>query len=163
VVGTMLNSLLRHGDRVTVGCQAQLVNVLGLIRSEPGGEAWKQSIAYPFEQLRRLARGEILQVIADSDLQPTARFGDVPIVDAAATYDEAAQTATLFVANRSRADSARLEVDGRGLGVDHLVAATVQDGLTPRSFHDVGIEQQTLYADLPPLSWTVFELGRSAA
>ena len=57
VVGTMLNSLLRHGDRVTVACQAQLVNVLGLIRSEEGGDAWKQSIAYPFEQMRRLASG----------------------------------------------------------------------------------------------------------
>ena len=38
VVGTLLNSLLRHGDRVTVACQAQLVNVIGLIRSEEGGE-----------------------------------------------------------------------------------------------------------------------------
>ena len=68
VVGTFLNSLLRHGDRVTVACQAQLVNVIGLLRSEPGGEAWKQTIAYPFEQMARLARGQILQVVATSDL-----------------------------------------------------------------------------------------------
>jgi alpha-L-arabinofuranosidase len=26
VVGTFLNSLLRHGDRVTIACQAQLIN-----------------------------------------------------------------------------------------------------------------------------------------
>jgi alpha-N-arabinofuranosidase len=37
VVGTFLNSLLRHGDRVTVANQAQLVNVIGLLRSEEGG------------------------------------------------------------------------------------------------------------------------------
>ena len=168
VVGTMLNSLLRHGDRVTVGCQAQLVNVLGLIRSEPGGEAWKQSIAYPFEQLRRLARGEILQVISDSDLHPTARFGDVPVVDASATFDAESQTAAVFVANRSRTEAVRLEIDCRGLGVDHLAGATVQDpsvqdGLTPRPFTAAGFDQQTLCADLPPLSWTVFELDRVSA
>src|ERR671920_230904 len=39
VVGTFLNSLLRHGDRVKVANQAQLVNVIAPIRSEPGGAA----------------------------------------------------------------------------------------------------------------------------
>ena len=67
VVGTFLNSLLRHGDRVTVANQAQLVNVIGLLRSEEGGDAWKQTIAYPFEQMRRLAQGQIVQVVASGD------------------------------------------------------------------------------------------------
>src|SRR4029450_11451427 len=31
VVGTMLNSLLRHGDRVTVACHGQVVNVLRVV------------------------------------------------------------------------------------------------------------------------------------
>ena len=88
VVGTLLNSLLRHGDRVTVACQAQLINVIGLLRSEPGGDAWKQTIAYPFEQMRRLARGQILQVIAHADRYDSASYTDVPLVDASATYDE---------------------------------------------------------------------------
>jgi alpha-N-arabinofuranosidase len=82
VVGTLLNSLLRHGDRVTVACQAQLINVIGLLRSEPRGDAWKQTIAYPFEQMRRLARGQILQVIAHADRYDSARYADVPLVDA---------------------------------------------------------------------------------
>lgn len=44
VVGTFLNSLLRHGDRVKIANQAQLVNVIAPIRSEEGGPAWRQSI-----------------------------------------------------------------------------------------------------------------------
>ncbi|GAA3715300.1 alpha-N-arabinofuranosidase [Microlunatus aurantiacus] len=179
VVGTMLNSLLRHGDRVTVGCQAQLVNVLGLIRSEELGDAWLQTIAYPFEQMRRLARGSILQVVASSDHQDTARFGDVPVVDATATYDAETGTAAVFVANRSRTEAARLEVDCRGLPVGRLTAATVlavpdgtpvdltnrdrHDAIVPKPFHGAQLDQQILRADLPPLSWTVFELARPAA
>jgi alpha-N-arabinofuranosidase len=179
VVGTMLNSLLRHGDRVTVGCQAQLVNVLGLIRSEEGGAAWKQSIAYPFEQMRRLARGSILQVVATGDEQETARFGSVPVVDATATYDAEKQTAAIFVANRSLTEAARLEVDCRGLSVARLSSASVlrspegaaadltnrvrHDAIVPRPLTGAELDQQNLRADLPPLSWTVFELDRPAS
>jgi len=179
VVGTLLNSLLRHGDRVTVGCQAQLVNVLGLIRSEEGGDAWKQSIAYPFEQMRRLARGQILQVVATSDQHDTARFGGVPVVDASATFDPDHGTAAIFVANRSQTDTAQLEVDCRGLPVGRLVGATVlrapgdaapdltnhhrHDAIVPQPLRGAGFDQQILRADLPPLSWTVLELARTEA
>jgi alpha-N-arabinofuranosidase len=48
VVGNLLISLLRHSDRVTAACQAQLVNVIAPIRSEPGGPAWRQTIFHPF-------------------------------------------------------------------------------------------------------------------
>ncbi len=179
VVGTLLNSLLRHGDRVTVGCQAQLVNVLGLIRSEEGGDAWKQSIAHPFEQMRRLASGQILQVLTSGDRYDTARFGGVPVVDATATFDPDRGTAAIFVANRSQTETAQLEVDCRGLPVGRLSAATVlrapdgartdltnaarHDAIVPIPFHDATFDQQNLRAALPPLSWTVFELARPEA
>jgi alpha-L-arabinofuranosidase len=175
VVGTLLNSLLRHGDRVTVGCQAQLVNVLGLIRSEEHGDAWKQTIAYPFEQMRRLARGQILQVVATGDQLDTARYGGVPVVDATATFDPDRHAAAVFVANRSTTESVRLEVDCRGLPVDRLLNATIlcsppgtahatnaerHDAIVPAPFRGAVLDQQLLRADLPPLSWTVFELDR---
>ena len=47
-----------------------------------------QTIAYPFEQMRRLARGQILQVIAHADRYDSASYNDVPLVDASATYDD---------------------------------------------------------------------------
>ena len=108
VVGTLLNSLLRHGDRVTVACQAQLVNVIGLLRSEPGGPAWKQTIAYPFEQMRRLARGQILHVVAESDRYDSADYTDVPLVDTSATYDAETGRAALFVAHRGMTEQRHL-------------------------------------------------------
>ena len=62
VVGGFLNSFLRHADRVKIACQAQLVNVIGLMRTEEGGPAWRQTIFHPFAQTARLARGTSLRV-----------------------------------------------------------------------------------------------------
>ncbi|GAA1849018.1 alpha-N-arabinofuranosidase [Microlunatus capsulatus] len=174
VVGTLLNSLLRHGDRVTIANQAQLVNVIGLIRSEEGGEAWLQTIAHPFEQVRRLATGQIIQVVASSDLYDSPTYTDVPVVDAAATHDAETGRAALFVANRSLTESATLDVDLRGLGSTRVLAATTlhargdQDrhttnledhgAVAPVAFDDHAVDAGRLTATLPALSWTVFEL-----
>jgi len=173
VVGTFLNSLLRHGDRVTVANQAQLVNVIGLLRSEEGGDAWKQTIAYPFEQMRWLAQGEIVQVVASGDKFDSPTYTDVPYVDTSATYDAANGRAALFVANRSLEESATLEVDLRGLGVTAVLDSSTlhagsgqdrhttnlggtHDAVTPRKFEDYVLDGGQLKASLPALSWTVF-------
>jgi alpha-N-arabinofuranosidase len=174
VVGTFLNSLLRHGDRVTVACQAQLVNVIGLLRSEPGGDAWKQTIAYPFEQMQRLARGQILQVVATSDRFDSDAYTDVPLVDATATYDAETGRAAVFVANRSLEESAQLEVDLRGIGGTAVLGATTlhardgqdlhttnleqHDAVVPIRFDDHAVRDGQLTATVPALSWTVFEI-----
>jgi len=179
VVGTFLNSLLRHGDRVTVACQAQLVNVIGLLRSEPGGEAWKQTVAYPFEQMRRLAAGQVLQVVATSDRYDSPTYTDVPVVDASATYDEETGRAALFVANRDLAESSTLDVDLRGLGISAVRAAstlhagegqnrntsnqTDHQAVVPVDFADHAVSEGRLQAILPPLSWTVFEFDARRA
>src|SRR5699024_12058655 len=47
LVGSMLNTLLKHSDRVKMACMAQLVNVIAPIMTETGGGAWKQTIFYP--------------------------------------------------------------------------------------------------------------------
>ncbi|WP_432561059.1 arabinosylfuranosidase ArfA [Kineococcus sp. SYSU DK003] len=175
VVGTLLNSLLRHADRVHIGAQAQLVNVIGLLRSEPGGEAWKQTIAHPFEQVRRLATGNVLQVVTTSDKYETAKFDAVDVVDASATYDD--ETLTVFLANRDQADSASVEVPLRGFGVDrvvnakYLAAAEGQDRHTTnlenhsavglRTLDDVTVTEGLATVVLPPLSWAVVQFRKA--
>ena len=57
VVGSLLVSLLKHADRVKSACLAQLVNVIGVIRSEPGGPSWRQATFYPFALTSRFASG----------------------------------------------------------------------------------------------------------
>jgi alpha-N-arabinofuranosidase len=178
VVGTLLNSLLRHGDRVAIACQAQLVNVIGLLRAEPGGTAWKQAIAYPFELVRRHAVGEILVVRVRGDRYPTGRFGDVDVVDAAATWDTERGGVSLFLVNRDLREPATVEVGLRGFGplrARHaavLAAAEGQDRHTtnnernpdrvrPRPLDGVRVEDDAAQVVLPPLSWSVVQLTRA--
>ena len=77
VVGSLLISLLRHSDRVTAACQAQLVNVIAPIRTEPGGPAWRQTIFHPFAL--HLPRWPAATCCGSScgPTYQTARFGEV--------------------------------------------------------------------------------------
>ena len=59
-------SLLNHADRVTCACLAQLVNAIAPIMTEPGGPAWRQTIFYPFAQMSRFGRGQVLRARVDS-------------------------------------------------------------------------------------------------
>ncbi len=86
VVGTLLNSLLRRGDRVKIANQAQLVNVIAPIRCEPNGPAWRQSIFYPFARMAELATGQILRPSIASDQYDNARFDSSDLVDVSATW-----------------------------------------------------------------------------
>lgn len=180
VVGTFLHSLLRHGDRVKIANQAQLVNVIAPIRSEEGGPAWRQSIFWPFARIAQHARGRILRLAIDSSQVATKRYGDVDVVDAAATWDEESGTIALFLANRSLTEASDLTVDLRGLGAttvrsaevltvpeggDRLVANVVDDqdrvGLTP--LRGVDVVDGAVRATLPPLSWSVVILDTTRA
>lgn len=175
VVGTFLHSLLRHGDRVRIANQAQLVNVIAPIRSEEGGSAWRQSIFWPFARMAQLAQGRVLRLAVDSSQTPTAKYGDVDAMDAAATWDEATGRVALFVANRSLDETGDLAVELRGLGVTGVRSAEVltvpeggdrltanlqdspdQVGLRP--LDGVGVQDGVLRASLPALSWAVIVL-----
>jgi alpha-N-arabinofuranosidase len=96
VVGSLLISLLRHSDRVAAACLAQLVNAIAPIRTEPGGPAWRQTIFYPFAQASRFACGQVLRAALAAPTYETARFGEVPVVDAVATHDPDTDDLTVF-------------------------------------------------------------------
>lgn len=175
VVGTLLNSLLRHGDRVRIANQAQLVNVIAPIRSEEGGPAWRQTIFWPFARMASLARGQIMRLAVSADQIPTEKFGDVDVIDAAATWSESDGRVALFVANRGLDEASDVTVDLRGLGVARVASAEVltipeggdrhasnvesapdRVGLVP--LRDVGVQDGAVRLNLPPLSWSVVEL-----
>ena len=65
MVGNLLISLLRHTDRVRSASQAQLVNVIAPIMTEPEGPVWKQTIFHPFALTSKFAQGDVLRVIID--------------------------------------------------------------------------------------------------
>jgi len=172
VVGSLLISLLRHCDRVTAACQAQLVNVIAPIVAEPNGPAWRQTIFHPFAQASRLAHGQALDLrVDDSPTIATVQHGEVPALDATATWDNESGTGALYAVNRSSSSSLTVEVDLSLLGGAQATSASVLTGdpyLSNSAEHPDAVQPQALEVDteagtatitLPPVSWAVVELG----
>ncbi|MFJ4500038.1 alpha-N-arabinofuranosidase [Streptomyces sp. NPDC088864] len=170
VVGNLLMTLLRRSDRVTSASLAQLVNVIAPIMTEPGGPAWRQTTFYPFAITSRLASGEVIRPLIDTPVYPTARYGDVAVVDAVATVDE--DRAALFLVNRDRAEAAQVTVDVRGLGCTRVTEAVTladpdvyarntlarPDRVTPAANTGAALDDGLLTIELPPTSWTAVAL-----
>ena len=125
VVGSLLITLLRHSDRVTAACQAQLVNAIAPIHAEPGGPSWRQATFYPFAQASRFARGEVLRVQIRAPSYTSAKHGETPIVDAVATHDSDTQELVVFAVNRDQNEEVALSIGLRAFPgyrvVEHLV------------------------------------------
>jgi alpha-L-arabinofuranosidase len=130
VVGDLLSCLLSHSDRVKIACQAQLVNVIAPIRTEPGGPAWRQSTFHVFAAVAAYARGRSLVARVSGQELPTRRYGDVPAVAVAATHDPESGQVAVFLTNRAASDSVvRVRHPEFGtwttLGAEHVAADDV--------------------------------------
>ncbi|MFF3334997.1 alpha-N-arabinofuranosidase [Streptomyces sp. NPDC002888] len=172
VFGSMLIALLRHADRVSVACLAQLVNVIAPIMTEPGGPAWRQTTFFPFAQASRHGRGRVLQVDPRSPVQTTAKFGEVPLLHATAVLDETSGAVTVFAVNRSQTRSLPLEVVLHGTDVsrvaEHSVLADADpdarntlaepDRVVPYPATGANIDGEMLRCELAPLSWNMIRL-----
>lgn len=172
VVGSLLISLLRNTDRVHAASLAQLVNVIAPIMTEPGGRSWRQTIFHPFAQASNLAAGDVLRVAIESPTYETARYGEVPLVDAVATRDPESGATVVFAVNRSTSDDVALDVDLRSLpglrlagattlaNPDHTWSATAADdfSVVPCVNASAEVRDGRLQAVLPPVSWSVLRL-----
>jgi alpha-L-arabinofuranosidase len=177
VVGNLLISLLRHADRVKIGCLAQLVNVIAPIRSEPGGPAWRQPIFYPFALTSKYGRGTVLRTEATGPTHETPLQGEVPILDVTAVRDEESGAVTLFAVNRDQREELTLDVDlracaglvsGEHVAVsdadpDAVNTADAPDRVAPRRLDDVKVVDGHASAVLPALSWSMIRLRGGAA
>ncbi len=117
VVGTLLNTLLRHADRVKIACMAQLVNVIAPIMTRNGGPAWRQTIYWPLYHASKYGRGTSLNIKAEVGVYDNATYGDIPWLDASAVLAEDGKSLTVFAVNRSKES---LVLDTRFAGLEHL-------------------------------------------
>ncbi|ROQ39546.1 alpha-N-arabinofuranosidase [Frondihabitans sp. PhB188] len=175
VVGGLLISLLRHSDRVVSASLAQLVNVIAPIMTETGGRSWKQTTFHPFAQASAHARGDVLRVELQSPEVETAKFGEVPTLDAVATHDPESGDVAVFAINRSLTESLTVAVDTRAFGSVRLVEATTlhnpdpyltvtvdtSDSVAPVANGDASWDGSVLSVVLPPLSWNVVRLAKA--
>lgn len=173
VVGTMLNSILRHCNRVKIACLAQLVNVIAPIMTENGGKAWKQTIFYPFYYASKYARGYVLQGVTDGTKYDTKWYTDVPHADTCAVLSEDGNDLVIFAINRDVTDEVNFEVKLNGfedfVPVEYLAtedfepsAINTKDKEVVRPFKKSlpDIDNKVLQCKLKPLSWNMFRLSK---
>jgi alpha-L-arabinofuranosidase len=185
VVGSLLITLMRHTDRVSMACQAQLVNVIAPIATRPGGAAWRQTIFHPFALTSRHARGTVLRPAVESDTIDTKAFGAVDQLLTTATHDPDTGDLVVFAVNRSRTEDCALTIDivalagqsaaGSAEGrhpayrlVEHLTVhdedpaakntEASPDRVAPQT-GDATVDGTTLSAVLPPISWHCIRLS----
>lgn len=171
VVGSLLITLMQHTDRVSMACQAQLVNVIAPIMTAPGGPAWRQTIFHPFALTSRYAHGRVLSPAIIAPKIDTAAFGEVDAVISTATHDPDTGDLVVFAVNRSRSGPVDFTVDLRGFRevrlVEHLLVhdddagarntAVEPDRVVPRT-GKAELSDGVLTASLPPVSWHCIRL-----
>jgi len=168
----LLISMLRHADRVRIGCLAQLVNVIAPIRTDAGGPSWRQTTFHPIALTSRHGRGTALRTLVNGPVMDTSWFGAAPVVDAAATWDAEAGAVTVFAVNRDQHDPVALSADVRSfpdllLG-EHTAlfdedpeavnSAAEPARVVPRPLDPVKVLDGRVEALLPPMSWNMIRL-----
>ena len=107
LVGGIVNTLLRHADRVKISCLAQLVNVIAPIMTNQNG-LFLQTIFYPYSWALEYGRGDVLNVLVEGPKYDVPRMDPVPYIDAVATTDKG-QT-TVFILNRDLSKPRQVEI-----------------------------------------------------
>jgi alpha-N-arabinofuranosidase len=158
---------------VKCACLAQLVNVIGAIKTEPGGPAWRQAIFHPFKLVAELAHGNVLQTKIDGPKATTKTVGAVPELVVSAVFHPESQVVSLFLLNRS--PDSEVEVDGllrgfpafqkangqriTGNNLQRTNTATDPDAVVPQAHQDFSVRGDSFTLRIPPLSWDVLTLS----
>jgi alpha-N-arabinofuranosidase len=177
VVGCMLISLIKHCDRVRIGCLAQLVNVIAPIFTATGGGIVKQTTYFPFMHASRYGRGTALDMKVDSSSYEDPVFDAVPYVEAVGVLSEDRGELAVFSVNRNLEEAVALDVDLRDFStarvVEHITLThsdlkavnTLEqpDRVAPSALDDSVEEHEgkTRIA-LPPASWNVVRFSLEA-
>jgi alpha-N-arabinofuranosidase len=168
VVAQWLNVFLRKCDVLKIACLAQIVNVIAPILTTRDSLV-KQTIFYPIMLASKFARGQSLAVATKSPTLSTLQFGDMPALDAAASYDPATGQSAVFVVNRSQTDALSTEIIWQSeppreiagvyqvAGSDVKAANTFErpDTIVARQIARGQMDGDKLCLQLPPLSFTV--------
>lgn len=168
VAAQWLNVFLRRADVLKIACLAQIVNVISPILTTPTG-LLKQSTFYPLLLARRFARGVSLDVLTRAPMTTTIQYGDVPLLDVAASYEAETGVTALFIVNRSLKESLpteivwqtgapqRIEAMWQIAGTDPKAVNTFEQPhtITARRISAPALVDTRAQLELPPLSFTV--------
>jgi alpha-N-arabinofuranosidase len=171
-VGCIINTFLRRADVVKLACIAQLVNVIAPIMTEPGGDAWRQTIYYPYFLASRFGRGTALNLSVDCAGYDADVADNVPYLDIAGVHDDSG-TLTFFAVNRHPTETLELDLALHGFDagkvIDHQVmthsnleavnSLKDQMAVVPKKGTGAKVADGRLTAALAPHSYQMIRIG----
>lgn len=174
MVGCMIITLIKNADRVKQACLSELVNAISPIMTENNGPVWRQTTFYPFLHASHYGRGCSLLPVVDSPKYDSAEFTGVPYLESAVVYDEETQDLVIFAVNRDLEEPLQLECQLRGFAQytvrEHIVyesgdkkARNTKEApfnVVPHNRGRASVQDATVTASLPKLSWNVIRLKR---
>lgn len=173
LVGSMLITLLRHADRVKIGCLAQLVNVIAPIMTSDTG-AWRQTIFYPFCYTSRYGRGTVLHTLIKTPVYESKTYGETPYLDGVLVWREEEEELVLFAVNKCLDEDMELICDLRqfaGYQLEEHVVLSHEDmkavntethpwEVTPQKGTGIKIKDGKLTGVLGKHSWNMIRLRK---
>ena len=109
LAGGLVNTLIRHADRVRIGCLSQLVNVHAPIMTDSKG-LYRQTTYYPYRWALEFARGSALDLLVSAPTYSVPDLPPVPWIDAAATVSPQTGDTALFILNRDLGAARPVEI-----------------------------------------------------
>jgi alpha-N-arabinofuranosidase len=165
-----MNVFLRKADMLKIACVAQVVNTISPIHTTRDA-VLKHTTYYPIMLFSKLARGTALDVAVQSPRYQTQKFGDMPLLDVSASYDEATGEHAIFMVNRSQTESLPTELRWQDRRPRQIRAVYQLSGSDPKAFNSLenpglivpvrlpppAIDDNCAEILLPTLSFTVIE------
>ncbi len=127
VCAQYLSAFLRRADVVKIACIAQIVNVIAPIMTRPDG-VLIQPTYYPFVAFAQHARGIALTPTVQSPSYTAGERGDVPVIDASASFDPVSGDVAVFVVNRDVKTPQTITIRLADRTVDRVSASDVLTG-----------------------------------
>ncbi len=171
LVGGLVNSLLRHADRVKLACLAQLINVIAPIMTNANG-LFQQTIFYPYNWGLQYAKGVVLDVRVESPTTyEVAGMGQVPHLDVVGVFNPDDGKTAIFALNRDLSKAHQVEVNWEGASGARLLESWVLTGddlkavnsfeapqrVAPRAAEKGSTASGRITLELPPRSYSVFQ------
>lgn len=170
LVGGLVNSLLRHADRIKIACLAQLVNVIAPITTNASG-LFQQTTFYPYSWALQFARGSVLDLLVESSMYPVEGMDQVAHVDVAGSLDRSSRKLSLFVLNRDLSKSHDVEIVWEDTAPVRVISGALLTGddlkasnsfaepkrVAPQSFSAPAVNSGRTKFEIPAHSYAVIQ------
>jgi alpha-N-arabinofuranosidase len=170
VFSGFLHSFLRHADVVKIANVSQLVNAIGILRTE-GDQMVRQSVYWPLAMLANRREGISLRPVVQGPSYEAKTNGTANFIDASAILGDG--RLNIFLTNRSLDESVPVKISLPGFAAVGLTDAAILTGpgaqavntfekpdlIRAKAFKDVRVGKSQATLTMPPLSFVAMTIA----